>query len=149
MPFPPNATMRERLEQHSTNPSCSPCHSLIDPVGFALEPFDAVGRWRATERGRPIDTTGQVNILPDKPRFKDAIELSRVLAAAPQTRECMVRTWFELAFARRPDEKADACSLQVMRQRFDSGGRHLRDLFVAATETDAFRFRRFRAGGQP
>jgi hypothetical protein len=147
--LPPNSTMRERLEQHSTNPNCRSCHDLIDPIGFALETFDAVGRFRATDRGRPIDTSGHFSILPDKPRFKDAIEMSRLLAAAPRTRDCMVRTWFELAFARRPDEKTDACTLQVMQQRFSSGGHQLHDLFLSAPETDAFRFRRPNPGGQP
>jgi hypothetical protein len=60
-----------------------------------------------------------------------------------------VRTWFELAFARRPDAKADACSVQTMQQRFTAGGQQLRDLFLAAPETDAFRFRRPVPGGQP
>jgi Protein of unknown function (DUF1592)/Protein of unknown function (DUF1588)/Protein of unknown function (DUF1595)/Protein of unknown function (DUF1587)/Protein of unknown function (DUF1585) len=146
---PPNATMRERLEEHGTNPSCRNCHELFDPIGFALETFDALGRFRSTDKGRPIDTSGHFAVLPNRPRFKDALEMSRLLAAAPKVRECMVRTWFELAFARRPDEKADACTLQVMSQRFASGGQRLPDLFVSATETDAFRFRRPSPGGQP
>jgi hypothetical protein len=53
------ATMRERLAQHRTNPSCNNCHSVIDPLGFALENFDAIGGWRTQdEAGRPIDATG-------------------------------------------------------------------------------------------
>jgi hypothetical protein len=147
--LPANATVRERLEEHSTNPSCSPCHAEIDPIGFALETFDAVGRWRATDQGRPIDTSGRLEVLPDKPRFRDAVELSRLLAESSKTRDCMVRTWFELAFARRLDARADACSVQTMQQRFTAGGQRLRDLFLAAIETDAFRFRRPIPGGQP
>ncbi len=53
------ATMRERLAQHRTNPSCNNCHSVIDPLGFALENFDAIGGWRTKdEGGHPIDSTG-------------------------------------------------------------------------------------------
>jgi hypothetical protein len=52
-------TIRERLAQHRTNPVCASCHSVIDPPGFALEHFDAIGRWRTTdESGRPVDATG-------------------------------------------------------------------------------------------
>jgi hypothetical protein len=52
-------TIRERLAQHRTNPVCATCHSAIDPVGFALEHFDAIGGWRtADEAGRPVDATG-------------------------------------------------------------------------------------------
>ena len=50
-------TIRERLAQHRTNPSCASCHSVIDPLGFALEQFDAIGAWRTTdESGRPVDS---------------------------------------------------------------------------------------------
>ena len=53
------ATMRERLAQHRTNPSCNNCHAVIDPLGFALENFDVIGGWRTKdEGGRPIDATG-------------------------------------------------------------------------------------------
>jgi hypothetical protein len=52
-------TIRERLAQHRTNPSCANCHSVIDPLGFALENFDAIGAWRSTdESGRPVDAVG-------------------------------------------------------------------------------------------
>ena len=51
------ATMRERLDQHRTNPVCASCHNMIDPLGFALESYDAIGRWRATNGGgTPFDT---------------------------------------------------------------------------------------------
>jgi len=51
-------TMRERLVQHQANPSCAMCHSLIDPLGFALENFDSIGGWRDTEAGRPVNAHG-------------------------------------------------------------------------------------------
>lgn len=53
------ASIRERLEQHRRNPSCASCHSAIDPLGFALENFDAIGGWRTTdESGKPVDASG-------------------------------------------------------------------------------------------
>jgi len=53
------ASMRERLAQHRTDPSCNGCHTVIDPLGFALENFDVIGAWRTTdEAGKPIDTSG-------------------------------------------------------------------------------------------
>jgi hypothetical protein len=52
-------TIRERLAQHRQNPSCSSCHSVIDPLGFALENFDVIGGWRSVdESGKPVDATG-------------------------------------------------------------------------------------------
>jgi hypothetical protein len=56
-----NAPLRVRLEQHRQNPECAGCHAKIDPVGFALENFDAIGAWRAEENGQPIDTS---SVLP-------------------------------------------------------------------------------------
>ena len=51
-------SIRERLEQHRRNPVCASCHATMDPLGFALEPFDAIGRWRTTEDGQPVDARG-------------------------------------------------------------------------------------------
>lgn len=50
-------TLRQRLERHRADPSCSACHALIDPIGFALENFDSIGAWRDEESGQPVDTT--------------------------------------------------------------------------------------------
>src|SRR5207248_925639 len=58
--------VRERLMKHRANPVCASCHNLMDPAGFALENFDAVGRFRAVEEGRPVDASGG---LPDGSRF--------------------------------------------------------------------------------
>lgn len=51
-------SVRERLLQHRANPACAGCHTVMDPVGFALENFDAVGRWRDVENGNPVDASG-------------------------------------------------------------------------------------------
>jgi len=58
-PGAPPATMREKLALHRTNPTCSSCHSVIDPLGFALENFDVIGGWRdVDEAGKPVDASG-------------------------------------------------------------------------------------------
>ena len=72
-------SMRERMEQHRKNPSCAICHAQMDPLGLALENFDAVGRWRARgEADTPIDATGA---LPDGSTFDGPTELRAVLAS--------------------------------------------------------------------
>ena len=51
--------MHDRMEQHQANPACESCHRVMDPPGFVLENYDAIGRWRATdEAGAPVDTAG-------------------------------------------------------------------------------------------
>jgi hypothetical protein len=53
-------TMRERMEQHRANPVCASCHAVMDPLGLALENFDAVGAWRTYDHGEPVDASGQL-----------------------------------------------------------------------------------------
>ena len=65
--------MRQRMEEHRVNPACAVCHKLMDPLGFALENFDAIGGWRDTEAGSPIDSSG---VLPDGTQFQGASGLS-------------------------------------------------------------------------
>ena len=69
-------SLRERLAQHRANPVCAGCHSRIDPLGFALENYDVMGRWRTEEAGQPIDNSGE---LPDGSKFKGPDELKAVL----------------------------------------------------------------------
>jgi hypothetical protein len=69
-------SLRARLEAHSANAACASCHALLDPMGFALENYDAIGRWRTTEANRPLDTTGH---LISGERFKDWSELRDLL----------------------------------------------------------------------
>ena len=58
-PGAPPASIRERLAKHRQNPSCSSCHAVIDPLGFALENFDVIGGWRTVdEAGKPVDASG-------------------------------------------------------------------------------------------
>jgi Protein of unknown function (DUF1592)/Protein of unknown function (DUF1588)/Protein of unknown function (DUF1585) len=72
-----NLSVRQKLEQHRADPSCAACHKLMDPIGFALENFDWMGRWREKEsNGEPLDTTG---VLPSGDKFQGPVELRKVL----------------------------------------------------------------------
>jgi hypothetical protein len=75
-----NLTVRERLARHRANSACAICHDLIDPVGFSLENFGAVGEWRDLEDGRPIDASGG---LPDGSRFTGISGLEQGLVNRP------------------------------------------------------------------
>lgn len=72
----PNETERERLDRHRTDPACASCHILIDPLGFGLENYDALGRWRTEVDGVPVDNRGE---LPDGTTFSGAIEMSSTI----------------------------------------------------------------------
>jgi len=77
-------TMRERMEEHRSNPYCAGCHQIMDPIGFALENFDAVGAWRAREggtHGTPIDASGR---MLDGAKVNGPVELRQALLSQPE-----------------------------------------------------------------
>jgi hypothetical protein len=76
----PPRTVRERLEQHRTNPVCASCHRNMDPLGFALENFDALGRYRTTDGNSSVDPTG---VMPDGTRLDGPVTLRQALVADP------------------------------------------------------------------
>jgi mono/diheme cytochrome c family protein len=80
-------SMREQMQVHRADPTCAACHSRMDPIGFALENYDAVGRWRAEDAGAPIDASGR---LPDGTEFDGPAALSRLLLT--KYRDEFVRT---------------------------------------------------------
>ena len=74
-------SMRQQMVQHRANPACSICHNLMDPIGFGLENFDAVGQWRDIDAGSPIDASG---MLPDGSKFRGPAELQQALLNRPE-----------------------------------------------------------------
>ena len=74
-------SMREAMVQHRANPACAGCHARMDPIGFALENFDALGRWRDRDAGKPIDASG---VLPDGMKIDGAPGLKKALLAHPE-----------------------------------------------------------------
>ena len=71
-----NGTLRQRMEQHRSNPVCAACHKTIDPMGFPLENFDAVGAWRTEDAGAPVDAAGA---MPDGGTFEGVAGLRTML----------------------------------------------------------------------
>jgi hypothetical protein len=69
-------TVRQLLEQHRSKAECASCHSRMDPLGFGLENFDPLGRWRSEQGGQPVDSVG---VLPTGERFNGPLELRKLL----------------------------------------------------------------------
>ncbi|MBX5482053.1 MAG: DUF1592 domain-containing protein, partial [Myxococcaceae bacterium] len=139
----PGLTTRERFAEHEANPACAGCHAKIDPIGFGFEQYDALGRFRVTENGKPIDATGVVNGAKDpvlKAPFDGAIELGERLAASRQVSDCVATHWFRYALGR-VEAPADKESLDAIRARFAESGGDFRELFVAIASSPVFRTR--------
>jgi len=69
-------TMRETMEMHRANPTCATCHRMIDPIGFGLENFDSMGRWRDTDKNKPVDASG---VMPNGDKFNGPVELRQII----------------------------------------------------------------------
>ena len=81
------ASLRTQLEEHRKNPTCASCHARMDPLGFGLENYDAIGGWRAEESKKPIDASGT---LPDGRTFNGPMELKAIVMADRQAfAECL------------------------------------------------------------
>lgn len=74
-------SMRERIAQHRANPACAGCHNVMDPLGFAFENYDAVGRYRTAEESKPVDASGG---LPDGSTFEGVAGLQKALMSRPE-----------------------------------------------------------------
>lgn len=133
-----NLPIRARLAEHRNNVACAGCHRLIDPVGFGLEQFDAVGRWRAFEEGRPVDAAGG---LPDGSEFAGASGLEQALLQRP---ELFVRTLteklFTFALGRAPEE-SDAPAIRGIVREARTDQYRFSSLILALTKSVPFQMR--------
>lgn len=124
-------TTRERVELQTRPDNCMGCHQLINPFGFALERYDAIGRIRELERGRPVDS--RVNVaLPGRAEVEvnGARELAEYLANERETHRHFVRAVFQHA-VQRPPESYSAGLLDELTDEFIGQGYNMRKLVVA------------------
>ena len=97
----PNQTRRQQLEDHRKDPKCFSCHQAFDPYGLAFEHFDAIGQYRTTDNGQPIDATGTVNGM----NFDGAAQLGAILRQDPTVIACLLRNLYRNANGRAEDDK--------------------------------------------
>ncbi len=133
-------TTRQQFEPMVSDPRCTGCHSLMNPIGFAFENYDSFGRWRVSERGKRVDASGDMRRSDVPEPFSGVPGLVEQLRRSEQAPDCMAKSWFRFAYGRVPTD-ADACSLSTLRGRFKRSGYQLSELFAAAVETDAFWYR--------
>jgi hypothetical protein len=134
-----SASLRERMELHRTNPECAACHNQMDSMGFALENFDAVGRWRTTDGEFPIDASGELN---GERRFEDASGLKRLLVSTAHrkfTRQ-LIENLLTYALGRNL-EVADYCRVETIRQQLASDDYRIQNIVFGIVESRAFQKR--------
>jgi hypothetical protein len=125
-------TMRQRLERHMADPGCAACHSLMDPLGFALENFDFIGQWRDAEAGAPVDAHG---VFVDGSALEGPGGLRQVLLAHS---ELFVQTFAEklLTYAvGRPLEASDMPAVREIVRRAERDEYRLSALVLGVAES--------------
>lgn len=95
-------TMRERITAHTGKGTCGAgCHgTMINPAGFAFESFDAAGKWRTTDHGKPVDTKDSYPFADGAQSYDGAVSFAKMLVARPQVHECYSGNWLEYTYGR-------------------------------------------------
>lgn len=132
-PNNPLKTVRDRLRAHATNPVCSGCHSMMDPLGLSMENFDAVGQYRTKENGTPIDASG----VFEKKTFTDMTGLAKVLSQSPSLSKCAAQRVYEYGTGR-PVAPGEREWLAYTTQRFTADGYKFTSLIRAVATSSAF-----------
>lgn len=131
------AATRESLREMGTSGTCATCHAAMDPFGFTLEHYNAIGRWRDTDQGAPIDATGT---LPAGTTVDGAAALAATIKADARFPACATQKLFTYALGRAPTTY-DEPALAALLATFVQGGHRMRDLVLALVHADAFRTR--------
>ncbi|MBO0721332.1 MAG: DUF1588 domain-containing protein, partial [Blastocatellia bacterium] len=151
-------TNRERMREHVTNPSCSTCHNLIDPIGYGFEKFDAIGARRAKfelkffanhgddedRRNIPgtivleLDTTGYVAGIPNS-QFSSPRELGALLARSSQCQDCVVKQYFRY-LSGRMETPADRRLLRQVADDFKKSQFRFKELIISLILNSVFIF---------
>jgi hypothetical protein len=146
-------TRRDLMTEHVSNPTCASCHRLMDPIGFGLENFDAIGRWRDQEAvqlpgaggggGRggkqvklAINTQGEIAGLPNS-TFSDAKQLGAILAESPICQKCIVRQMFRYSYGRL-ETSADEPTIDQLFAKFKDSGFRFKALMTALVQSPEF-----------
>jgi hypothetical protein len=135
----PNATTRERWSQHTENEACAGCHKFIDPIGFAFEEFDAIGRHRTQENGFDVDARGGIpSIGIDDGALTGTRPLVEALVDSPDFFTCVAKQWLRFSLGRMEGD-SDQALVSELASSFQ--GKTIREALVSIVTTGAFTHR--------
>jgi hypothetical protein len=132
-------SLRQQMEAHRSNPACAACHARMDPLGFGLENYDAIGHWRTQDGAFPVDASG---VLPDGHSFASPAELRRILRSKlPDFARCLTRKMLIYALGRGLGS-ADTATVQTITEHLAASGYRMQTLIREVVESAPFRSRR-------
>jgi hypothetical protein len=139
-PASAGGTTRQRFAEHGANDCARGCHALIDPIGFAFEHYDGIGKYRAMDNGGVVDSSGSYELDGQKKTFADARELARLLAGSQTVQRCFATQWARFAW-KRLETDADRGALEALTAAFAKGENDVRALLVGMSGSRSFRYR--------
>jgi len=144
-PLPPpvdGETLRERITRHTGKGTCGEgCHGyLINPIGFAFEHYDPLGRWQTMDAGKPVNAADEFNFAAGVQQFDGAVELAQLMADSDEAHRCYVGHLLEYGYARGP-QKADAALIQRIADGSRAGTHSIKQIILELTQSDAFLYR--------
>lgn len=131
-------TLRERLERHSSDPSCAQCHKVMDPIGFGLEHFDAIGRYRTHDGASEVDASG---ILPDDVAFDGAQELAQLLSESKRFSYCVTKHFMTYSLGTILKGPVDEQWAEYLTQEASAAGGSLKSTITRVVLSEPFRQR--------
>lgn len=138
----PTQSTRERFEQHSADPFCASCHQSIDGLGFMLERYDGVGRYRTEDNGIAIDESGLFAKVGEEIEASRTLsgtsELLDVLEQNPVAQRCLARRYFRFARGFTESSQIGKCAVESLEQAFLDSGTDLRALLLSAASQSSF-----------
>jgi len=132
-------TNRDRVDAHTGPGTCgASCHgTMINPIGFAFENYDAIGGYRTTDNGLPVDAADEYSFEGNDVRsFQNAVELSQVIAESGMAHRCYAKHWLEFAYGRDAKKADDALIAKLGEESL--GGSSIRATLLQLIESDAF-----------
>jgi len=133
----PGQTERQALEGSiTTNPGCQACHTLIDPIGFAFDHYDALGRWHEADNGKPIDATGSITLESGPIHYDGARQLGERLLGSCELYRCVVQAYLQRALG--SPGAGSASDRAELLWAFVDSGLDLRALFTRVAASPSF-----------
>lgn len=141
-PLPPpvdGESLRERITRHTGKGTCGEgCHGyLINPIGFAFENYDPLGRWQTVDAGKPVNAADEFIFGDEAKKYDGAVELAQLMADSDEAHRCYVGHLLEYGYARTP-QKADRALIQKISDGSRAGTHSIKQVILELTQSDAF-----------
>ncbi|MEI9953499.1 MAG: DUF1592 domain-containing protein [Pseudomonadota bacterium] len=137
----PRLSTRQRFAQHTVEPLCASCHTVMDPIGFTFEHYDAAGRWRDIDGGQAVDATGALTGTDVDGALDGVPSLATRLARSTEVSTCAATQWFRYAFGRSEQTSGDTCTIAALSRALSGANGDFKQMIRETVRMPVFRNR--------